>query len=117
MVVADDTVYRDDAGSEVEETQYTAPQWFTGAVRLKSITTSLPVVTTGQNGSGSPGTLTTVYDQYGRTIWTKDAGGYISYTAYDNPTGAVTETIRDVDTSIGDYNTSTLPAGGTPPAA
>ena len=41
----------------------------------------------------------TVNDRYGRTIWTKDAGGFLNYTAYDPGTGAVVKTISDVDTS------------------
>ena len=42
-------------------------------------------------------------------IWTKDADGFINYTAYDPATGAVVKTITDVDTTA---PASSKPAGG-----
>jgi len=66
----------------------------------------------------SPTRTAVVYDQYGNMIWQKDANGAISYTAYDVTTGAVIESIQDVNTSSipeGSVEASTLPSGWTTP--
>jgi RHS repeat-associated protein len=78
------------------------------------VTVTLPTVTTGENGSGVAATTTEVFDQYGRVIWSKDADGYLTYTQYDQATGAVVKQIVDVDTT----QTSTfsnLPSGWSTP--
>jgi len=49
-----------------------------------------------------------------RTVWTKDAAGYVSYMAYDLATGAVIKTIADVDTTqTGTF--ANLPSGWSTP--
>src|SRR5205823_2686913 len=54
-------------------------------------------------------------DTYGRPIWRKDADGYLTYTAYDQPTGAVVKTITDVDTThTSDFQN--LPSGWSTPS-
>ena len=56
-----------------------------------------------------------LYNIFGQPTWTMDADGTIDYTAYDPATGAVVETITDVNTQdTGDF--SGLPAGWTTPA-
>ncbi len=67
--------------------------------RILIATTNLPVVSTATNGSGTGDTMAEAYDAMGRTIWTKDAGGYLTYTAYDTATGSVIKQIADVDTT------------------
>ena len=90
----------DGSGAEVTKYGYT----FNG-VAIASETTALPVVTDGtggtvdEHGSGTPNSSTDVYDTYGRVVWSQDANGAISYTAYDAATGAVIEQIKDVDLS------------------
>ena len=37
---------------------------------------------------------------YKRQIWTHDGEGFINYTEYDASTGAVSKSIRDVDTTV-----------------
>ena len=82
---------------------------------MQSQTVTQPVISAGENGPGAADTETTVYDTYGRPIWEQDADGFLTYTAYDPATGAVVETITDVNTSdTGDF--SDLPAGWTTPA-
>lgn len=79
------------------------------------MTTTLPTVTTAQNGPNSATAGTTVFDAVGRPIWGKDAAGVLSYTAYDAQTGAVTKAISDVNTA----NTSdfaNLPSGWSTPS-
>ena len=108
------TVYRNDNGTGGATTS-TAYTWQGSTAEPASVTTTLPAVTTGQNGSGSADAATTVFDGWGRPVWEKDPAGYLTYTAYDTASGAVTKTIADVDTS----QTSTfsnLPSGWSTPS-
>jgi hypothetical protein len=114
--LATDTVYRNTNGTGAETTSY-AYTWFTGTTQMQSETVTAPVVSAAQNGPGTADVTTAVFDVYGRTIWTKDADGFITYTAYDLATGAVVKTINDVNTAdTGDFaNLSTgwvTPSGG-----
>ena len=63
------------------------------------MTTTLPAVTTAQNGPGAATATTTVSDALGRPTWAKDADGFLTDTSYDPATGAVAKSIRDVDTT------------------
>src|SRR5262249_2946796 len=81
----------------------------------QSVTVTMPTISTSQNGPGTADVVTTVNDSYGRPIWQKDADGFLSYTAYDQATGAVTKAIVDVDTSrTSDF--SNLPTGWSTPS-
>ncbi|MBX9582001.1 MAG: hypothetical protein K2X87_16980 [Gemmataceae bacterium] len=107
------TVYRNDNGTGGETTA-TAYTWQGTTAEPASVTTTLPAVTTGRNGSGTADAATTVFDSYGRPVWAKDGGGFIRYTEYDAATGAVTKAIADVDTAqTGTF--SNLPSGWTTP--
>lgn len=64
--VATTTQYRNDDGTGGQTTTY-AYTW--NGNRPASITTTLPTVTTGQNGSNSATSTTTVMDGYGRMLW------------------------------------------------
>jgi RHS repeat-associated protein len=111
--LATDTVYRNTNGTGAETTSY-AYTWFTGTNQMQSETVTAPVVSAAQNGPGVADVTTALFDVYGRTIWTKDADGFITYTAYDPATGAVVKTIDDVNTAdTGDF--SNLPTGWTTP--
>ena len=78
------------------------------------MTTTLPVISAAENGPGVADVLVSVFDTYGRDIWDKDADGYITYTTYDAATGAVIETITDVNTAdTGEFQN--LPAGWSMP--
>ncbi|MBO0696926.1 MAG: hypothetical protein J2P46_00900, partial [Zavarzinella sp.] len=95
--VAHETRYRNADGTGGQTTSY-AYTYFTGAIQPQQVTTTLPAVTTAQNGSGAADSSTVVYDDRGRVIWARDAAGYLTYTAYDDVTGGVTKVIEDVDT-------------------
>ncbi|MDZ4850142.1 MAG: RHS repeat-associated core domain-containing protein [Pirellulaceae bacterium] len=111
--LANDTKYRNIDGTGAETTSY-AYTYFTGTAEVQSITTSLPVVATNQNGPGTADVTTVFNDIYGRPIWRKDADGFIQYTQYDADSGGVTKRIQDVDTSLtGTF--SGLPSGWTTP--
>ncbi len=114
--VANYVTYRNTNTTSGAETTSFAYTWFSGTTRAQSIAVTLPTATTAQNGPNSGDTTTTVYDTYGRAIWTKDAEGYINYVEYDTGTGAVTKFIQDVNTSLtGTF--SGLPSGWTSPSS
>ncbi len=113
-VDASSSVYRNTNGTGAETTSYTYT-WFTGTNQVQSISQSAPVVSSAQNGPGTADVSTSVYDAYGRMIWTKDPDGFINYYAYDNATGAVVKTIVDVDTTQTSQFTS-LPSGWSTPS-
>jgi RHS repeat-associated protein len=112
--LATDTVYRNTDGTGGETTTYTYT-FYNGTVQTQSMTTTAPVISAAQNGPGVADQTQSVYDAYGREVWDKDADGYLTYTAYDPGTGAVVESITDVNTAnTGDF--SNLPSGWrTPP--
>ena len=114
FVPAGSTVYRNDNGTGGETTtaSYT---WQGSTAQPASVTVTRPAVTTAQNGPNAATTTTTVFDTYGRAIWAKDGAGFLTYTAYDTTSGAVTKRIADVDTT----QTSTfasLPSGWSTPS-
>ncbi len=112
--VATQTVYQGTSGSGADTTSYSYT-FFPGTNRIQSMTTTLPTVATTHNGPFAADVSTTVYDTYGRVIWTRDAEGFIDYTAYDNATGAVVASITDVNTS-NSSDFSNLPAGWQTPS-
>lgn len=88
--------------------------WFSGTAQAESITTTLPTVTTAQNGPNTATSTVVFNDEYGRPIWMKDADGFLSFVEYDTKTGAVVKTIADVDhTETSDF--ANLPSGWTTP--
>ncbi len=112
--VANQTRYRNTGGSGGETTSY-AYTWYSGTIQPEQVTTTLPTVTTAQNGPNSADTNTYVTDARGRVIWTKDGAGFLTYTEYDEATGAVTKTIGDVDVTQTSTFTS-MPSGWTTPS-
>jgi len=112
--VAADTVYRNANGTGGETTSH-AYTYLSGTNQVATVTTTLPTVTTAENGSGTANTTAVVYDAFGRPVWTKDANGSIHYAQYDTLTGAVVKTIADVDTTQTSTFTN-LPSGWTTPA-
>jgi RHS repeat-associated protein len=112
--LATDTDYHNTDGTAADTTTYTYT-YYAGTVQTQSMTTSLPVISAAENGPGVADQSVTVYDSYGRMVWSKDADGYINYTAYDAATGAVIESITDVNTAnTSDF--SNLPSGWSTPA-
>jgi RHS repeat-associated protein len=114
--VATDTVYSKTDGTGAETTSYTY-SWYTGTAQIQSKTTTKPLISAAENGPGTFDVETTFADAYGRVVWSMDGDGYLSYTAYDPATGAVVETIKDVNTNItGDFTGKptgwTTPSGG-----
>jgi hypothetical protein len=112
--VASETRYRNNDGTGGQTTSY-AYTYFSGTIQPEQITTTLPAVMTGQNGSGSADSVTVVMNDRGRVIWEKDQAGFLTHYAHDDVTGAITTVIRDVDhTKTGTF--TGLPSGWTTPS-
>jgi RHS repeat-associated protein len=112
--LASQTVYRNPDGTGAETTNYSYT-WFSGTVQIQSETVSRPVIAAGQNGPGVADTDTTYFDVYGRPIWHKDGDGLLTYTAYDQATGASVTSITDVNTNdTGEFQN--LPSGWATPS-
>ena len=97
-------------GAETTTYQYTFFP-ISGAVTAPAIytqSTTLPAVDAAHGGSGVPSTSTDVYNQLGQVVWSQDADGSISYTAYDRATGAVVEQVQDANVNA--YNSGEYPA-------
>jgi RHS repeat-associated protein len=100
------------AGGQTTSYDYTftvafAQGWTTQIVSQR---TTLPVVSTAQNGPGTAVVVEQVFDAAGREIWSRDGDGFLRYTQYDPGTAAVVKTIVDVNTArTGEFQG--LPAG------
>ncbi len=86
---------------------------------MESITTTWPVVSTAQNGSGVADSTTQFFDLYGNPTWSKDERGFLVRDKYDVATGAQTQHIEDVNTALTTDQPPRrpTPAGGGPAAA
>jgi RHS repeat-associated protein len=67
--------------------------------QIVSQRTTLPVVSSAQNGPDTSVVIEQVFDGAGREIWSKDGDGFLRFTQYDAQTGAIAKTIVDVNTS------------------
>ena len=104
------TNYRNTNGTGGQTTIY-GYDWITGTVRPSRVTMTMAAATTAQNGSNVQDSASTYQDKYGRTIWTVDPAGCISYSKYDLGTGALVKQVLDVDPST----ITDAPAGVTTP--
>ncbi|MFM7518996.1 MAG: hypothetical protein ACKO9B_00845, partial [Planctomycetota bacterium] len=103
------------AFSPVAQTTSHAYRFRTGTTQVESVAVTLPVVSAAQNGPGTADVQSRVFDPDGREIWSRDADGFLRFTAYDPVSGAVVKQIVDVDTTrTGDF--SALPSGWATPA-
>lgn len=108
--VSKQTVYRNEAGTDPIQTTYDY-SFYSGTFQIQQTTTTLPVVSSAQNGTGVAATRKTYQDTLGRTTWSMDERGFINHYVYDLGTGAILQQIQDVNTSI----VSGAPAGWTSP--
>ena len=91
------TKYRNEDGSGAIETHYS---YELNAGRIAARTTTLPAVPTSQNGSGISAVRVERFDSLGNLAWIKDERGYITYRQYDATTGALIQTVQDVDDTL-----------------
>jgi hypothetical protein len=80
-------------------------------LQVLQLTTTPPVVSTEQHGTGSEEPTRQVMNDEGRIEWEQDARGFINYYAYNTANGARTQTIQDVDTAL----MANVPAGWVTP--
>jgi hypothetical protein len=74
--------------------------WYAGTLQIAQKTTTFPVVPGTQNGSGAVDTRKEAYDSYGNLTWQMDERGFLTNQTFDLTTGAVTQLIQDVNTSV-----------------
>ena len=72
-------------------------QWYGGTFQMSQKTTLLPAVPSEQNGTGVSDAQIVRYDRSGRVIQSECPAGRINSTAYDPLTGAVVESIQDLN--------------------
>ena len=101
------------AGAETTTYTYT---FYSGTNQIEDETTTMPAVTDQDSGHTSVANATiAIFDAFGRDVWYQDADGNIDYTAYDQATSAVVETIQDVSsaeaTTLSMPGTLTVAAG------
>lgn len=116
-LTASRTEYRSDAGggSNPATTSYDY-EWRTDSSRILQKTTTLPVVSTDENGTGATYVQVERYDRFGNTQWLKDEIGVLVFQVFDPITGGLWQRITDVDTSRMDPGVVppdwTTPVGG-----
>ena len=95
--------WRPDGGSDLTN------QVLSAAIALPTVTVNGPGTGTGHN------TTVAFFDAYNNPEWTKDAAGFLAYTAFDPVTGAAVKAIADADdTQTGDF--ADLPSGWSTPS-
>jgi hypothetical protein len=84
-------VYLSDSGggSSSVETVYEYPVLWAG-VQVKDRLTTLPAVSTAQNGSNSSNVQRDQFDESGFLTWHQDEAGRLTRFSYDLSTGAIT---------------------------
>jgi RHS repeat-associated protein len=94
--LAREIVYPDDSGTATAyETAY-AYEWHGSTTQVKKKTTTLPIVTTGQNGSNVANTIVENFDEEGFMTRRTDERGINTDYEYDIATGATTQMTQDV---------------------
>ena len=109
--LAGKTVYRNTNGTGGATTSFSYT-WQGSTDQMLQKTTTHPVVTAAQNGSGAATATTAQFDPFGRKTWLRDEDGFIHAWEYGTLTGAVTLKIVDVNTAV----SANEPAGWTTPA-
>jgi YD repeat-containing protein len=106
-------VYRDSAsGGTNPATTENVYTWRGSTFAVLEHTVTPPVVSTGENGTGTETTRTTVYDEYGNAQWRRNERGRIDYAVHDRLTGALRFRIDDAHT----MTLSGVPADWTTPS-
>ncbi|HZL36201.1 MAG TPA: hypothetical protein VFC78_12865, partial [Tepidisphaeraceae bacterium] len=95
-VVATDSVYP--AGSAI--TTNISYTWHAGTNQIQQRTTTLPAVSSGQNGSGSADTFIEQFDAEGNTTQTTDERSVVNTYAVDPILGRVTEQVLNYQSGV-----------------
>ena len=73
--------------------------FYPGTCAVQQRITTWPVISAEQNGSGIAATRREYFDIYGNRTWQMDERGFLTRTSFDIATKAITQIIRDVDTT------------------
>jgi RHS repeat-associated protein len=107
------TVYPSDTNQTIKQVTTYAYTFYSGTCAVQQKTTTYPVVSVEQNGSGVADSMKEYFDINSNLIWNMDPRGFITGMSYDIPTGALTQQISDVDTSLVDAPSGWVtPSGG-----
>ena len=109
------TTYSNEDGTGAAITSY-AYTWYTTTgheFQIQEERTTLPVVSTVQNGSGTAAATFAYYSSAGNLEWSADQNGRFTHYIYDSLTDHLVTTIADVDASDG-YSLPTLSLTGWP---
>lgn len=98
--VAAQTTYRDDGATDAITTSY-AYTWYTDSTQILQRVTTLPVITTAQNGSNAANARRELYDMYGNLQATQDERGFINSSVYFWALNARTKSVQDDDAPSG----------------
>ncbi|MBS0266027.1 MAG: RHS repeat-associated core domain-containing protein [Planctomycetes bacterium] len=82
-----------------------------GTCAIQQKTTTWPVISAAQNGSGVAAQMFEYFDACGNLLWKMDERGFIFGMSYDVPTGSMIQRIDDVNTAL-----VNAPAGWSTPA-
>lgn len=110
------TEYRSDSGGGSNPATISYDyEWRTDdSLRPLQKTTTLPVISTDEHGTGDTYTQVERYDFFGNTEWMKDEAGVLVFQVFDPITGGLWQRITDVDTQR--MNPGVVPDGWTTPA-
>lgn len=95
-----ETVYPSDTDQSITEVTSYCRTFYPSTFAVKELITTLPAVTTAQNGSGVSATRRDYFDMYGNNTWSMDERGFLTRNQYDLPTGALIQQVDDADSSL-----------------
>lgn len=93
-------VPQSDAALTTYERDYFEDDLGNPTFQVQQLITTPPVIDATQHGTDQPEPSTQIFDVQGRVTWQRNARGYISFSVYDQATGALIQSIQDVDTSL-----------------
>jgi RHS repeat-associated protein len=100
--------YPDATNSSITITTSFAYTWHSGTTQMATRTTTLPVVSTAQNGSNSATTIVETFDIYGNLTQIVDERGITNSYSYDVVLGVMTQQVLNVSGTTGaGYNVTT----------
>ena len=88
--------------------------WYGSSAQVEEMKTTLPTVTSDQNGSGVRETEFSYYDSQGNLVWSVDANGRYTYNHYNSIDNKLDYTIQDVDSNTLAVPTSSFSLSGWP---
>jgi RHS repeat-associated protein len=103
-VLASQTVYPTETTTDTggKTTSFTYSTHTADSLAVKKRTTTLPVVSTGENGSGSAVVMKDYFELDGLHTWSRDGENRVHYTAWDANRRTATKSVRDIDTDAAD---------------